>query len=129
MQIPKKAWIFLGVAAPVAIAGNLRGEWSFKPLVSVDSVTVGNAAWSAEPLMARAQRVDVRVDVASLFNGPVSLPEVILVGPQVLLERGADGHANWELPAGPSDIPVIGRLNIEDGVIRFLHPEFGKIGR
>jgi len=153
MQIPKKAWIFLGVAAlvaivvalfewnwlrsplatylsgrvgrPVAIAGNLRGEWSFKPLVSVDSVTVGNAAWSAEPLMARAQRVDVRVDVASLFNGPVSLPEVTLVGPQVLLERGADGHANWELPAGPSDIPVIGRLNIEDGVIRFLHPEFG----
>ncbi len=152
MQIPKKAWIFLGVAGliaiivalfewnwlrsplanylsgrvgrPVAIEGNLQGEWSLKPLFSVDSVTVRNASWSAEPVMARAQRVDVRVDVASLFSGPVSLPEVTLVQPQVLLERGADGHANWELP-GPSDIPVIGRLNIEDGVIRFLHSEAG----
>ena len=152
MQIPKKAWIFLGVAGliaiivaffewnwlrsplanylsgrvgrPVAIEGNLQGEWSLKPLFSADSVTVHNASWSAEPVMARAQRVDVRVDVASLFSGPVSLPEVTLVQPQVLLERGADGHASWELP-GPSDIPVIGRLNIEDGVIRFLHSEAG----
>jgi hypothetical protein len=152
MQIPKKAWIFLGVAAviaivvalfewnwlrsplanylsgrvgrPVAIQGDLHGEWSFKPLFSAYSVTVANPSWSAEPLMARAQRVDARVDLVSLFGGPISLPEVTLVGPRVLLERGADEHANWELP-GPSDIPVIGRLNIEDGVIRFLHSEVG----
>src|SRR6266581_3587302 len=152
LPISKKAWIFLGVAAviaiivaffewnwlrsplanylsgrvgrPVAIEGNLHGEWSFKPLFSIDSVTVRNASWSAEPLIAQAQRVDVRVDVASLLSGPVSLPEVTLVAPRVLLERGADGHANWELP-GPSDIPVIGRLNIEDGVVRFLHSEAG----
>ena len=118
MQIPKKAWIFLGVAGliaiivaffewnwlrsplanylsgrvgrPVAIEGNLQGEWSLKPLFSADSVTVHNASWSAEPVMARAQRIDVRVDVATLFSGPVSLPEVTLVQPQVLLERGAD---------------------------------------
>ncbi|OLC66446.1 MAG: hypothetical protein AUH79_06120 [Betaproteobacteria bacterium 13_1_40CM_4_64_4] len=154
MQIPKKAWIFLGVVAviaivvalfewnwlrsplatylsgrvgrPVAIEGNLQGEWSWKPLFSADSVTVRNASWSSEPVMAQAQRIDVRVDVASLLSGPVSLPEVTLVAPEVLLERGPDGRANWELPGtGPSNIPVIGRLNIEDGVIRFLHSEVG----
>src|SRR5256885_8971415 len=143
MNMPKKAWILLGIATviaiivaffewnwlrsplatylsgrvgrPVAIEGNLQGEWSWKPLFSANSVTIRNASWSSEPVMAQAQRVDVRVDVAPLLSGPVSLPEVTLVAPEVLLERGPDGHANWELP-GPSDsprnIPVIGRLNI-----------------
>jgi uncharacterized protein involved in outer membrane biogenesis len=152
MQVPKKTWIFLGVAAvvaiaiaffewnwlrgpianylavkvgrPVAITGDLRGEWSFKPLLSADTVTVGNAPWSAEPLMVRARRVDVRVDLLSLLAGPVALPEVTLVQPQVLLERDADERGNWELE-GPSAVPVIGRLNIEDGVVQFRHPEVG----
>ena len=152
MQVPKKAWVFVGVAAavvlvvaffewnwlrspianylsgrvgrPVAIQGDLQGEWSFKPLFSADSVTVVNASWSDEPLMVQARRVDVRVDLVSLFGGPVSLPEVSLIAPQVLLERGADGHANWELP-GPRDTPVIGRLNIEGGVVRYRQPDVG----
>ena len=154
MHMPKKAWIVLGIAAviaiivalfewnwlrsplatylsgrvgrAVAIEGDLHGEWSWKPLFSAESVTVRNASWSSEPVMAQARRVDVRVDIASLFSRPVSLPEVTLVAPEVLLERDADGRANWELPGrGPSNIPVIGRLNIEDGVVRFLHAEVG----
>jgi uncharacterized protein involved in outer membrane biogenesis len=152
MTVPKKAWIFLAVAAlvaiavalfewnwlrgpianyvsarvgrPVAIAGDLRGEWSLKPLLSADFVTVGNADWSAEPLMARAQRVDVRVDLLSLLSGPVAFPEVTLVQPRVVLERRADGSGNWKLE-GPGDVPAIGRLNIEDGVVQFRHPEVG----
>src|SRR5439155_12751254 len=154
MHMPKKAWIVLGIAAviaiivalfewnwlrsplatylsgrvgrAVAIEGDLHGEWSWKPLFSAESVTVRNASWSSEPVMAQARRVDVRVDIASLFSRPVSLPEVTLVAPEVLLERDADGRANWELPGrGPSNIPVIGRLNIEDGVVRSLHAEVG----
>jgi AsmA family protein len=152
MQVPKKAWIVLAVAAvvaiaialfewnwlrgpiadyasarvgrPVAIAGDLRGEWSLKPLLSADAVTVGNTGWSTEPVMARAQRVDVRVDLLSLLAGPVALPEVTMVQPQVLLERDADGNGNWKLQ-GPNDVPLIGRLNIEDGIVRFRHPDVG----
>src|SRR5207237_9682937 len=101
------------VGRAVAIEAELHGEWSWKPLFSAESVTVRNASWSSEPVMAQARRVDVRVDIASLFSRPVSLPEVTLVAPEVLLERDADGRANWELPGrGPSNLPVIGRLDI-----------------
>ena len=152
MQVPKKTWVFLGIVAviaiaialfewnwlrspianylsvkvgrPVAIAGDLRGEWSFKPLLSADTVSVGNAHWSSEPLMARAQRIDVRVNLLSLLSGPVALPEVTLVQPRVLLERREDGNGNWHLE-GPGAVPAIGRLNIEDGVVQFRHPEVG----
>ena len=152
MQVPKKAWIFIAAAAvvaiaiaffewnwlrspianyvsgrvgrPVAIAGDLRGEWSFKPLLSADTVTVGNADWSADSLMVRAQRVEVRVDLLSLIGGPVTFPEVTLVQPRVLLERRADGTGNWTL-GGAGNVPVIGRLKIDDGVVQFRHPEVG----
>src|SRR5439155_21590878 len=107
MQIPRKAWILLGVAAviaiivalfewnwlrsplatylsgrvggAVAIEGDLHGEWSWKPLFSAESVTVRNASWSSEPVMVQARRVDVGVDIASLFGRPVSMPAGTLV--------------------------------------------------
>jgi uncharacterized protein involved in outer membrane biogenesis len=149
-QVPKKVWVLLGIVGivavtvalfewnwlrgpistylsakvgrPVRIDGNLHVDLSWKPLLTAESVTVQNAEWSTEPLMVRAQRVAVRVEPFSLLWGPTSLPEVSLAQPRVLLERDIDGQGNWELP-GPKQIPQIGRLDIDDGVLRYAHPE------
>src|SRR3989442_12347882 len=150
MRIPKKAWISLAVVAVIAVAvalfewnwlrgplssymsarlgrpfaidGDLRVELSAKPLLFADSVTVANAPWSAEPVMIRAQSVALRVDPMSLLHGPVSLSELTLVQPRVLLERGADGHGNWEF-VGPQEIPRVDGLAIDDGVVRYVNPD------
>ena len=113
MRIPRTAWVLLAIAALVAvfialfnwnwlrgpistymsakfgrpfiINGDLRGEFSLKPQLSADYVTLGNSTWSSDPIMARAQHLTVRVDLLSLLGGPVSLPELTLVRPVLLL--------------------------------------------
>ena len=152
MRIPRTAWVLLAIAALVAvfialfnwnwlrgpistymsakfgrpfiINGDLRGEFSLKPQLSADYVTLGNSTWSSDPIMARAQHLTVRVDLLSLLGGPVSLPELTLVRPVLLLERGADGQENWHF-GGPPEIPRIGRLNIDTGIVHFLDPAPG----
>ena len=152
MHTPRTAWILFAIAAlvavvialfdwnwlrgpissylssklgrPVTINGNLRGEFSLKPRLTADYVTLANTPWSTDPMMARAQQVRVRVDVLSLFGPTVSLPELSLVRPVLLLERDAEGHENWDFGGVPA-IPQIGRLNIDGGVVRFLDPAPG----
>src|ERR1700676_3806943 len=152
MQVPKKVWVFVVVAAiiamlfavfewnwlrspfsnylsgrigrPVSIDGDLPVQLSAKPLVVVDSLVVGNPPWASEPEMARAKRVAFRVDLASLFYRPIALTEVTLVQPHLALERDADGRANWEFE-GVSEMPLIERLNIEDGILHFRKPDSG----
>ena len=124
LRVPLAHYVSARVGRPVSIDGDLHVELSRQPLVSAERVTVSNAAWSAEPLMARAQRVTLRIEPLSLLWGPVSLPEVMLVAPEVLLERSDDQHANWQFP-GRSDLPVVGVLGIENGVVRFVHRAAG----
>src|SRR6266478_1415390 len=119
MQIPGKPWIFVAIATlaaialfdwnwlrgpfaaymsarlgrPVAIAGNFHVALSSEPLITAESVTIGNPRWSTEPVMVHAQRVAFRISPASIFARPVALPEVHLAQPRLLLERSADGNA------------------------------------
>jgi uncharacterized protein involved in outer membrane biogenesis len=109
---------------PVSIDGDLRVELSLKPRVLVDSIVVTNPPWGSESEMARAQRLAFRVDVGSLFTRPIVLTEVTLAQPRLLLERNAEGRANWEFE-GTSEMPRVERLIIDDGVLHFVNPDTG----
>ena len=125
---PISSYLSARVGRPVAIHGDLRGEFSLKPRLVADDVTLANASWGTDPAMARVQRIAVRVDVPSLFGDAPSLPELALSRPVVVLERNADGVPNWDFGGGSDDasaIPRIGRLTIESGVVRFLDPGAG----
>src|ERR1700741_1671083 len=77
------------------IGGDLHVTLSKQPLITAEFVSIGNAPWASDPVMARARQVAVRLDLWSLLKAPVALPEVTLVEPQVQLERKANGAANW----------------------------------
>ena len=127
LRPPIADYVSTKIGRPVTIDGDLHVDVSMQPVITADSITFGNAPWSTEPVMARAQHVAVRLDLASLWDGAVSFSEVTLVQPQVLLERDASGQTNWQL-AGVSDtttVPRIDRLTIEDGVVRFRNPDTG----
>src|SRR5439155_19780391 len=125
LRHPLAGYMSATVGRSIKIDGELKVDISRQPVVSADSITIGNAPWSSEPVMARAQRIAVRVDLASLWDGRVALPEVKLVQPRIVLERTGDGRANWELArvSDPSGAPRIGRPTIEDraALSRNLH--------
>jgi len=127
LRHPLAGYISAKVGRSIKIDGDLHVDVSRQPVVSADSIIIGNASWSDEPVMARAQRVAVRLDLTSLWDGRVALPEVKLVRPRIMLERTGDGRANWELATAsdPSAAPRIDRLTIEDGVVQFRNPDTG----
>lgn len=105
----------------VTIEGPLSVELLRGPRIVADSVSIGNAAWSSEPVMAHAERVAVRIDFSALWHPPLSLAEVQLVRPQVLFEKSAEGKVNWDFGGG-AGFPVIRTLSIDDGAIRYFDP-------
>ena len=119
---PLSSYVGARLGRPVAIDGDLTVELAARPRLVAESVTVANMPGSGEPEMARVERVELRVEPMSLLRGPVALSELTLVEPHLLLERDADGRGNWPV-AGPAEVPLVDRLVIENGVVRYVHAD------
>lgn len=103
-----------------AINGKLDVHLSLTPRIVAHDVVLGNASWSADPVMAQVQRIDARVDLLKLLlTGRLELPQLSLSQPRVLLEVDRSGAANWVFKegaqegAGPS--VSIAALSIDEG--------------
>src|ERR1700693_6362703 len=59
---------------PVAIAGDLNFRLGWTPRIQVDGVSIGNAPWSKDPQMVHVQRMDLSVELLSLFAGAPVVP-------------------------------------------------------
>lgn len=101
------------------IAGPLDIKLDTSPRIRAERVTFGNAAWGSTPAMVYADVVDFRISVPQLLFRQAFLPDIKLTRPRLVLERNADGAANWELspdkPSSGGKPPIIGRLTIIDG--------------
>src|ERR1700687_3941165 len=80
---------------PVAIAGDLNVKLGWTPRIQVDDVSVGNAPWSKDPQMVHVRRMNLRVELLSLFAGAPVVPTLQMIEPQILLEKDRAGAANW----------------------------------
>ena len=71
------------------------------PSLSVEKVAFANLEGGSVPDMARLESLRVHVALLPLLTGNVHVTSVTLVEPTIVLERLADGRANWEMaPAG-----------------------------
>jgi len=108
-----------------AINGNLRVHWALEPRITAEQITLGNAPWSKDPVMADVGQLDFRVNLLSAFGPHWVLPEVHLSGARVLLEKKADGLANWnfnDTSKTGSNPPDVGALSIEQGQLEYRDP-------
>lgn len=120
----------------IAIQGELRPDWGW-PItrLSASGITIGNVAGGSAPEMVELERIDIAIDLGSLFAGVVEFTELKLTRPRLLLEKNAEGAANWRfldnppggfalwfLPDTRGEFPIIGRLSIVDGWIRYRDP-------
>jgi len=65
--------------------------------VRIEDVALANADWSTQGPMLTAARLDVSVGLVDLLGGAVSVDRLELIDPVVLLERTAEGRANWDI--------------------------------
>jgi uncharacterized protein involved in outer membrane biogenesis len=121
---------------PFAIRGDLDVDWSRTPKITINDIELGNASWGSRPEMFTLDRAEVSLRVPDLFKGQLVLPEIRVSKPHLLLEKNAEGKANWDFglppkeeeqkPTGPPisrrSFPKIDRLAIDDGKIVFRDP-------
>nr|WP_235974203.1 AsmA family protein [Luteimonas deserti] len=106
------------------IGGELDVDLGRVTTVRADVLRLGNAAWSDEPVMAAADRLEFQVEVLPLlFRRQVRLPEIRLSRPVLVLETGPDGApGNWDFGTddGGGEPVRIRRLWVDNGGLRFV---------
>lgn len=70
------------------------------PSLSVEKVSFANIEGGSTPDMVTLDSLRVHVALLPLLSGKVHVTSVTLVKPTIVLEKLADGRANWELGTG-----------------------------
>jgi uncharacterized protein involved in outer membrane biogenesis len=86
----------------LTIEGDLSLSVLPTPALAADGVTLANMDGGSESVMAKIEAVRVNVAIAPLLRGNLVVTSVDIIAPNILLERTADGRANWEMTAGGS---------------------------
>jgi len=64
------------------------------PAIVLEDVSLSNAEWGSEPMLATVGHVSARLGLWSLFSGPVRVKELRLRDVDVLLETNEQGQGN-----------------------------------
>jgi AsmA family protein len=133
-----KGYISAGVSKAtgrqLTINGDLKLDLGWVSRISASQIQFQNAEWSKHPQMAEIGLFDVQIDLWQLLTKfRLVLPEVTISQPKMVLEKNADGSANWEfraatavtepVPEQRSEFPVIEKLIIKDGMLLFDNRE------
>ncbi len=92
----------------LAIRGKLSLKMSLSPALVANDVTFANAPWGSRPEMITLGRIEAKISLLPLLTREVRINRLVLVDAGILLERGANGQANWDFqPKQPArDMPV-----------------------
>ncbi|HET6756184.1 MAG TPA: AsmA family protein, partial [Burkholderiales bacterium] len=107
------------------IAGEVGVDWSLRPRIHAEQVSLENSSWGSHPKMLEAERIALTINLTDLLKGDLVLPQVDLSRPWVLLEFSADGRRNWILERNQKrsdDPPVIERLTVDSGTFVYRNP-------
>jgi AsmA protein len=82
-------------ARTLALNGPIGLKFSLHPTIEVGDVVLGNPPGFSRPDMARVRAIDVQLDLPSLVHRQIVIQRLVLVDPDLLLERTAKGEVNW----------------------------------
>lgn len=97
---------------PIEIDGSVSWKFSLRPRVELNDVRVPNAAWAHNPDGFTARRIDVRLNLVSLFRDRPTIQYVKVHDAAIFLEQNAAGeysmYPKWDdaSDAAPSGTPA-----------------------
>lgn len=110
----------------LVIGGDLEVDLGWTPVIRADRLSFSNAGWSKQPLMASADRAEIRIEFLPLLRGQVRIPELRLTRPFLQLEIDrASGQRNWDFGGAGGDAPSFRRLWVDQGRFVYLDPKGG----
>jgi len=105
------------------IDGNLDVDLGRVTRVTAERIRFANAAWSKEPVMGSADRVEVDVEIwPLLLRRETRIPAIRLTTPRLRLETGPDDVGNWRFGKDSDGEPVrYGGIWIEKGRLQYIN--------
>ncbi len=80
---------------------SIKGDVSFKifpaPRLLVEGVSLSNAKWGVRANLMRADSVVAELALLPLFSRTISIKRIVLLRPELNLEKSAGGKSNWNL--------------------------------
>ncbi len=127
----------------LALNGPIGLKFSLHPTIEVRDAALANPPGFSRPDMAQIQAVDVQLDLLPLLRGRLEIGRLVLVHPDILLERTASGDTNWQFanPSTPPTTPqpptasrqrrlsqfAVNDLRIDDGILAYRDDRTGRI--
>ncbi len=119
---PLGAYIGSRIHRPVSV-DHLDVHLGWVTRVQLNGVTVGNAAWATTQPMATVASTLLTFRLPSLLH--LAPDTVRLVEPNILLEKNAQGEANWKFDDDSAGAGLkIGSIDVDRGRMRFIDPAF-----
>jgi len=90
----------------IVLDGPIRLEPALVPTVSAERVRILSDQGFSRPELATARKVEASLALLPLLGGSIEVARIRLDGADILLERRADGRANWERAGAPPEPPA-----------------------
>jgi len=94
-------WVSEKTGRQLSIDGDLHIDLARHSVVIAEKVRFQNAAWAEQADMITVGRLEVRLDLRSIFDGPILIELIDLDDAVIFLARPEDGDANWDVIPQP----------------------------
>ena len=90
-------WASATTGRTVSINGDLQIDLARHSSVVANDIRISNADWAEPADMISVGRLEVRLDLASILNGPIVIQLIDLDDAQIFLAEPEQGNPNWVL--------------------------------
>ena len=109
-----------------SIDGEFSVDLSANPVVTAEAIHLSNPPWALNPDLVRLDKLEVSIELASVFSEPVKINFINLEGLVIALEEQASGEKSWQVLSTrkqaaapvdepPAELPVrVGRIKLVD---------------
>ncbi|WP_428536172.1 AsmA family protein [Rhodopila sp.] len=81
----------------LALNGKIGLKFSLTPTIRVDNVAFANPPGFSRPQMATLQSMELELGLLPLLSKRIEIERLVLIHPDILLEKPPTGQPNWQL--------------------------------
>ena len=110
-------WASEKTGRQISIDGDLHIDLARHSVVIAENIRIQDAAWSGRADMITIGRLEVRLDLRSIFDGPIIIELIDLDDAEIFLTNPEEGDANWVLQKRQEAVQAVQEPAESDGVL------------
>jgi len=97
------------------LGGDISLKIGFTPALVVKDVSFRNAPWGSQPVLAKIKLFEIKVRLFPLLSHRIEVERLILIEPEILLERDSSGKSNLVFETTKKEDPTKGKEESKAG--------------